>query len=419
MDKKIGIFSVLFIGLVLISLVFLGITSGLSTELGPTADARVEQSDPLKNFGTSVNLIVRSKFDGETVYDNMRSFIIFDLSSLPAGANISSATLKLYMQDAPGVYSRTYEVYRVVETWNESTITWDNQPGVESTATSNTLTGTDIDVWLSWDVTTDVQDFHSGSLTNYGWMIRDMVEDSGTGRWAEFRSREYSDNETLRPKLEITYTTTTTSTTSTTSSTTTESTTTTTSTTTSSTTTTTTSSTTTTTTTTTTSTSTTTTTMPQITGTFIRFINSEDLEGVINNVNGINLEDYTPTYIHVYGYLKRFVEEDRISGLITFTSVGSLEVTRTLHYVKYDETITEEKDIKMSLTVNNFDSCHHFARNRMNCKGSGILIIHGAGKDTRLELNDVEFDIKDDILIITGNSLFSASDLPIRIMKFY
>ncbi len=160
--------------------------------------------------------------------------------------------------------------------------------------------------------------------------------------------------------------------------------------------------------------------MPQITGTFIRFINDGDLGGVINNIYGIDLCDYTPTYNHVYAYLKRFVGDDRVSGLLLFTSKGNLRVTKTLHYFDHDETVVEEKMITIGLVVREFDSCLHFAMNRMNCRGSGILVIHRTGMDDiRVELEDVEFDIKDDVMSIVGDGSFSVSNLPIRIMRFY
>jgi hypothetical protein len=162
------------------------------------ADSRVQQDNPVKNYGSSTFLQVRSK-----EADNMRSYVKFDLSSIPPGAIVTSATLKLYMYDAPGE-SRLYEIRRIMENWAENEITWNNQPSV-SPNFSIAVTGTTDGVWLSWDVTSDAQNFYSGILPNYGWRIADVLEDSSIGREAKFRSREYTDNTSLRPILEVEY----------------------------------------------------------------------------------------------------------------------------------------------------------------------------------------------------------------------
>ncbi len=169
------------------------------------ADARVEQVESGKNFGTMVDLKVKSKSG-----DNKRTFIKFNLFPLPPNTTITQASLELYLTDAPGV-SRSYDIYRVLEDWEERNINWNNQPqNIASIFTDSILyggSGVPKNIWLSWNVTPDAIYFYNNPDQNFGWLIRDREEGGTTGREAVFRSNNYStDLTTLRPKLIVTYT---------------------------------------------------------------------------------------------------------------------------------------------------------------------------------------------------------------------
>jgi PKD repeat protein len=167
-------------------------------------DARIEQIEPEKNFGTLVELKVRSKNN-----ENKRTFIKFDLSSIPQNVTIHQALLQLYLIDAPGS-SRVYEIYRVLENWEERSITWNNQPQNITTIPTDSISyggsGVPKNVWLSWNVTSDVIYFYNNQDQNFGWLIKDSQENETTGREAVFRSNNYTVDLSLRPKLIITYT---------------------------------------------------------------------------------------------------------------------------------------------------------------------------------------------------------------------
>lgn len=158
-------------------------------------DARVEEGNG-NGYNTTL-LEVRSAED-----DNDRSYVQFDLTgALPEGSIVDEATLMLYMQTAPGA-SRVYGVHNVTSLWSEGTIDWATQPSSNETPTSVTGTGTIDGVWLSWDVTPDIN-----GDTNFGWTIKDQTEDSPTGRTAQFRPKNYTDDSTVQPKLVINYST--------------------------------------------------------------------------------------------------------------------------------------------------------------------------------------------------------------------
>jgi len=166
----------------------------------PDNDARLDGGDPDTNWDDDPcnDLSVISGVE------NHRIIIAHsDLSSIPSGVTIDSATLYLYMWFVEG--NRTLGIHRVTASWTETGVTWNNQPGYDSTPTSSTSTGTTFDVWRTWDVTSDVQAFIDGT-SNYGWLIKDNVESEADMKYSFYRNSEYIDDPTLRPYLEVTYT---------------------------------------------------------------------------------------------------------------------------------------------------------------------------------------------------------------------
>ncbi len=135
---------------------------------------------------------------------NMRILIHFDLSSIPSGVTINSAILSLSLTAASD--DRIQDVHRVTSAWAESTASWQNQPSFSLISTSNAHTGTTPDSWVNWDVSSDVGAFLSGTQ-NYGWLIKEQVESSGPDPlYALYKSREFSGDSLLRPKLFVSYT---------------------------------------------------------------------------------------------------------------------------------------------------------------------------------------------------------------------
>jgi len=166
-----------------------------------TADSYVDQYNPGLNFGTADLMGVRSWTVGPTGR-NQRSFVQFDISSIPASSTVSSANLTLCATAVPGS-TRTYDVHRVTAGWGETTVTWSAQPAVAASATGSTTTPASVGC-MTWDVAADVQDWVNGTATNYGWRVKDQTEDAN-GLASEFRTHE-SALVAERPTLEVTYT---------------------------------------------------------------------------------------------------------------------------------------------------------------------------------------------------------------------
>jgi len=136
----------------------------------PTDDSYIRENYPNNNYGSDSALYLRDR-DGYTY----RIYIRFDLSSIPSGATINTAKLRLYYYDYSDLYDdpagKQVDVHRVTGgSWSEDTITWNNAPAYDSTATSSTNMPSSFG-WVEWDVTDDVQDMVNGTVDNYGWCI--------------------------------------------------------------------------------------------------------------------------------------------------------------------------------------------------------------------------------------------------------
>jgi len=127
----------------------------------------------------------------------------FNVSSIPAGATVDSATLTLCATAVPSS-TKTYEVHRVTASWVEGSVTWDTQPAVAASATTSATTPASA-ACMTWTVTSDVQLWVDGT-TNNGWRVFDTVEGSGPNKTNVFRSKEDTAVPADVPKLDVTYT---------------------------------------------------------------------------------------------------------------------------------------------------------------------------------------------------------------------
>ena len=182
-------------------------------------DSFVDQNNAGANSGTNNNLTLQSQPS-----KNRRVYIRFDLTSclyaVPSGAIVRSATLRLSEAGALPAVCRTYDVFRNTSgPWTESGVTWTNQPAgttVNQPPTAQRTSSQDVGTptacanhtgtaYVAWDVKADVAAFLAGTATNYGWMLRDDTEDSGTTYKVNFSARDQA-NLALAPQLLVTYT---------------------------------------------------------------------------------------------------------------------------------------------------------------------------------------------------------------------
>jgi len=163
-------------------------------------DAYVSQFVAGGNLGSDTKMVV----EGSPInYNMMRMYIQFDLSSLPAGAVIESASLGLYYFDS-GSAAGSVGVYKVTNDWNESLITWANQPTFGSAAKSTvTVPAANTSDFVFWDITALVKGWYSSPATNYGVVLRDTDESTDEGGKGFYSSDCAVANQ--RPELIIHY----------------------------------------------------------------------------------------------------------------------------------------------------------------------------------------------------------------------
>jgi len=179
-------------------------------------DNFLRQHSPDTNYGAYTYLELR---DGAPPLLS-RSPLEFDISGLPAGVSIISATLSLnyYLKASTDPVGKTVWAYKLTRTdWVELESTWNiYKTGSNWTAgggdyvTSNPSGGsTAIPAgygWMSWNVLAIIQDAYANSKSAE-FLVKFETEGLATGfSRAYFYSKEYTDDTSLCPKLIIEYT---------------------------------------------------------------------------------------------------------------------------------------------------------------------------------------------------------------------
>lgn len=160
------------------------------------------------NLGSQTQLYLESwTYDG--YQGTYRSFLQFGLSQLHSESIIDSAILELYFVDKA---DRTHEgdnafyIDRVTLPWEESTVTWTNQPSVsnETGLKDRILVNESIDKEQDYriDLTDMVRFWHEHPLTNFGMCL--SLKNESFYRRVIVGSSD-SDTEDNRPKLTIYY----------------------------------------------------------------------------------------------------------------------------------------------------------------------------------------------------------------------
>jgi hypothetical protein len=179
-------------------------------------DTYISDVNPTTNYGTAAVLYVGELNVGANI---LRTLIKFDLSSIPSGALINSATLSFYTTGDYSDTDRTWAARRLKRDWVEAQATWNiystgndwSTAGAthtddsdltnmgEATVANNLVNGSEIQFALT---ASEVQKMIDGTYANYGWLIK--IKGAELNDSYELGS---SGNGTsgLRPKLVIEY----------------------------------------------------------------------------------------------------------------------------------------------------------------------------------------------------------------------
>ncbi|MEM9917979.1 MAG: DNRLRE domain-containing protein [Bacteroidota bacterium] len=172
-------------------------------------DSKIHDLRPDSNFGSrsSLNAYTWTSSGRLTV---KRFFMEFDLSEVPTNADITSADLSLFYNPIDSfesfeIHSGNNElaIQRVLSPWEESTITWGNQPPVttdQEVILPRSVTG--LEDYLDIDVSSLVADMKDSSLEgSHGFMFR-LTDEVDYYRSVLFASSEHPDS-SLHPELKV------------------------------------------------------------------------------------------------------------------------------------------------------------------------------------------------------------------------
>ncbi len=163
----------------------------------------------ISNYGDHQEINVMS-WTVSSLQAQQRTLLDFDLSFIPQGSGIQSATLSLFWNPTSSNTghstlsgSNSSILQKITQPWDEHLVTWVNQPPTtivnEVTLPASTSTTQD---YNSIDITDIIQDFVNDPASNYGIMIQLLNETPY--RSLTFCSSDHP-NPALRPKLELTY----------------------------------------------------------------------------------------------------------------------------------------------------------------------------------------------------------------------
>ncbi len=160
--------------------------------LGVDQDAWLRESAPTVNYGSDVELSAKSKAG-----DSMRVLYRFDLASIPAGSQISSAVAWLYVRSSDD--QGPLKVHRVTADWTEGGATWASMgEQFDSQVLAAIPAGSDDGAWIKLNITAQVQGWVNGAQPNHGIILTATSNE----RESKYTSREWS-TVAERPRLEV------------------------------------------------------------------------------------------------------------------------------------------------------------------------------------------------------------------------
>ncbi len=168
------------------------------TSFAPTKDTYVSSTNSSANYGTSTS--IRFGREPTGIY---RSYLKFDVSSIPATATIHSAYLSLMNIGYSGAGTYGIGAYNVTGNWDESTLMYNNQPTFNLTPTPLIFCSARFGLFV-WDMQDMVRSWLSSPSTNNGIVLKLNDETDTNAKWYTACSREYT-TANYRPALIISY----------------------------------------------------------------------------------------------------------------------------------------------------------------------------------------------------------------------
>ena len=169
---------------------------------GSHKDAFTYSTSPNTRYGTSTELWIS---------DTCTTYISIDMLELPSGATFNSATLSVYYYYNAGITNGSLlaGAYQVLGAWNETTITHNNAPTVDSTRLSTAImeaNGSNLESrpeLANFDISSLAEKWYSGESINYGIALK--RENSTTSTKYSVILKSYESGE-FYPFIRVRYT---------------------------------------------------------------------------------------------------------------------------------------------------------------------------------------------------------------------
>ncbi|MBK9735876.1 MAG: DNRLRE domain-containing protein [Saprospiraceae bacterium] len=150
-----------------------------------TKDGMISDFGPEKNmnFGNHKQIIA-SRLNKNSVNYVQRSLFKFDLSDLPPNCRIMAADLFLYAYDSLGYGNHLptngnakFDFATILEDWEENTVTWENQPKIDTNLVDRQNAPTTITQnYINNPITSLIRNMYSEPSKYFGIMMKLRTE---------------------------------------------------------------------------------------------------------------------------------------------------------------------------------------------------------------------------------------------------
>ncbi len=144
----------------------------------PLDDCTIKMEYPDENAGLAASMSIRNRY-GEPSRgrgDQYAHDVLIRVDFPPAlpDTDVSYARLHVYYSGYSGntPSGRVLSAHTITGDWNETTVTWNTQPGYSPTVLCSAVVPSEPG-WMTWDVTEDVRDILIDGQANYGWQVVD------------------------------------------------------------------------------------------------------------------------------------------------------------------------------------------------------------------------------------------------------
>lgn len=176
--------------------------TGSTLTANASADTRINEAAGTNNYGSD-SLLLTGKDNGKK---HSRHLVQFDISSLPVGATVTSAKLRLYLDSGSGQSRMNVGVYKVTASWDEATVTWNNYGGgsFDPSQLDEITTPSSGGSWIEWNLPIGLlHEWRDNVAPNYGLLLQ--YEGPQKNKQITTLSREHAVT-TNRPQLVLEYT---------------------------------------------------------------------------------------------------------------------------------------------------------------------------------------------------------------------